>query len=188
MRNIKLRQRGRTEQSVLFDQCYWAEPGKLMAGCYLGSHNKENARENLKGLLECGIRHIVNLMESDEISSSLSYEDQMRSLIESQGEAITFNRMPIRDMGIPSGDEMRGILDDIEQHIEENKPVYVHCLGGTGRTGTVVGCYLARRGYASGKKIFSVIRELRKNTRDHGTASPETLQQMNFVLSWIQGE
>ena len=35
---------------------------------------------------------------------------------------------------------------DLTQRDEGLEPVYVHCWGGIGRTGTVVGCWLVRHG------------------------------------------
>jgi hypothetical protein len=48
---------------VHFSQAYWVKPGFLMAGCYPGSEDSTRARRQLKGLIEHGIRHVVNLME-----------------------------------------------------------------------------------------------------------------------------
>ena len=50
--------------SVPFNQAYWVEPGRFMAGCYPGAEHSVDAQDRLKGLLEHGIRHIINLMES----------------------------------------------------------------------------------------------------------------------------
>jgi protein-tyrosine phosphatase len=35
---------------------------------------------------------------------------------------------------------MTTILDAIDESMTAGKPVYVHCWGGMGRTGTVIGC------------------------------------------------
>ena len=41
---------------------------------------------------------------------------------------------------------MASILDAIDAALDGGKTVYVHCWGGVGRTGTVVGCWLVRHG------------------------------------------
>ena len=51
---------------------------------------------------------------------------------------------------------LKHILDEIDGAILNGKTVYVHCLGGIGRTGTVVGCYLVRHGIAAGGKALVV--------------------------------
>ena len=83
---------------------------------------------------------------------------------------------------------MGRILDRIDACIAANRPVYVHCLGGLGRTGTVVGCYLARHGFSTGRSVIKMIRDLRRNTLTHYLNSPETNQQIDLVESWVEAE
>jgi protein-tyrosine phosphatase len=79
---------------------------------------------------------------------------------------------------------MRNILDEIDTAISQNKSVYVHCWGGKGRTGTVVGCYLARHGYAQGQAVLDLIEKLRYNDPEVSRPSPETRQQREMVTTW----
>jgi protein tyrosine/serine phosphatase len=179
-------------QRVPFSRSYWVVPEKFLAGFYPGSRNQDEAHQRLRALLNHGIRHMINLMEPDEKDWSGkpfgSYEDQMRSIAVSIGHTVTFDRMPIKDTRIPSRLDMCQILDRIDQCIENHKPVYIHCWGGRGRTGTVVGCFLARHGIASGGNVLSQIQELRKATEDAYVRSPETGQQEDMVVSWVEGE
>ena len=76
------------------------------------------------------------------------------------------------------------ILNQIDMCINYDKPVYLPCWGGKGRTGTVVGCYLARHGMDAGSDVIDMIKELRKNTVDFSDPSPETRKQINMVINW----
>ena len=53
-----------------FDRSYWVIPGKLLAGTYPGDKDPAEARRKLQGLLDCGVRHVINLMEKDEVDHS----------------------------------------------------------------------------------------------------------------------
>jgi protein tyrosine phosphatase len=75
----------------------------------------------------------------------------------------------------------------VDMCIKYDKPVYVHCWSGKGRTGTVVGCYLARHGMAADIDVIEMIREIRKNTEDFSDPSPETKEQINMVINWTEG-
>ena len=186
------RQSIRENIGVPFNQAYWVRPAFMIAGCYPGAEDHAQARRQLKGLVEHGIRHIINLMEPDELNRFgrpfVPYEDQIQSIAATASCSISFDRMPIKDGWIPSRIEMGRILDRIDAVIEANRPVYVHCLGGLGRTGTVVGCYLARHGFSSGRNVIKMIRDLRRNTLTHYLNSPETNRQIDLVESWVEAE
>lgn len=119
---------------VPFNQSYWVIPEKLLAGCYPGSEDRQQARKQLKGLIDHGIRQVINLMRGDELNwigrAFVPYEKIMQSIADSKGLSISIERMPIEDRWIPSRIEMGRILDKIDGCIAVNRPVYVHCLGG----------------------------------------------------------
>jgi protein tyrosine/serine phosphatase len=188
MSNLK----GNKVFSIPFDRTYWVVPGKFLAGCYPGSNNEKRAYQKLRGLVIHGIRHMISLMEPDETDWNntpfASYEEQMTKIAASIGNSIIFDWMSIIDNDIPTRPFMSKILDAIDHSIENGNPVYTHCWGGRGRTGTVVGCYLARHGFATGEKVLDLLQELRKNAEDSSQVSPQTTAQFNIVRNWMKGE
>ncbi len=183
---------GKESMTVPFACAYWVVAGKFLAGCYPGSRDKHKAYEKLKALLDHGIRHVINLTERDERDWDgrpfEPYEEHLESIASSMGHRVTFDRMPIRDTWIPSRIEMSQILDCIDACVQDGTPVYLHCWGGRGRTGTVVGCFLARHGMGSGDDLLKRIQALRKHTEDCVFGSPETSYQADFVRSWLEAE
>lgn len=168
---------------------YWVQPGKLLAGAYPGSRNAAETIHNLTRLLDAGIRVIVNLMEADEVDHDGNlfrpYDEEFVRLGKSVGVDITVKRIPVRDLSVPTPATMNKILDRIDAAIDSSKPVYVHCWGGRGRTGTVVGCYLVRHGM-EGDKALAKIRDLRANEPTAHKPSPETREQIEMVRSWTR--
>jgi protein tyrosine phosphatase (PTP) superfamily phosphohydrolase (DUF442 family) len=172
---------------VPFKRTYWVIPGKLLAGCYPGSEDPIVEERNLKGLIQAGIRHVISLMEPEEYNSPDDpfppYVDHMEAIAEKMGTTVTFDQISIKDFTVPTERQMIRILNQIDMCIKYDKPVYAHCWGGKGRTGTVVGCYLIRHGIATGNNVIEMIKELRKNTEDFSEPSPETREQIKMVIS-----
>ena len=46
--------------------CYWVEPGRLMAGEYPGDWNQRSARKKPRALLDTGVRTLPDLTEHRE--------------------------------------------------------------------------------------------------------------------------
>jgi ADP-ribosyl-[dinitrogen reductase] hydrolase len=170
---------------------YWVVPSKLLAGTYPGDPNPDVAKEKLSVLVAAGIRCFIDLTSPEDTNMAgqplIPYIEQTTYTPDGSIK-ITYHRKTITDLDIPSLAEMKEILDIIDGAILNNLPVYVHCLGGIGRTGTVVGCWLARHGIESGQSILDMIRRLRRNDSQSHRASPETAEQRRFILDWEEGE
>lgn len=178
--------------SVPFERCYWVEPGQFLAGCYPGAKRSDEAGRKLNALLDAGVRTIISLMQENETDwqgdGFEHYEETIMILAEDRGLDVECLRIPVRDVDVPSSIVMASILDNIDQAIAQGKPVYVHCWGGKGRTGTVVGCWLARQGRATGDEALALVSELRKNDPTRFQPSPETEKQRQMVRAWKIGQ
>jgi predicted protein tyrosine phosphatase len=161
---------------------YWVIPGRLLAGEYPGSHNETKARRRLSCLLGAGVTVFLDLTEAREYGLK-PYSLLLPRLEATLGMDVTHHRRPIRDMDVPTADEMENILDTIDSALSTGETVYVHCYGGIGRTGTVVGCYLARHG-TRGDEALEQIALWREGTPDGWRESPETRDQRAMVLNW----
>jgi hypothetical protein len=93
---------------------------------------------------------------------------------------------PIPNMGTPTSEQVAAILDDVDEARARGGTVYLHCWGGIGRTGTVVGCWLVRHGLDRGDAI-ATIAELRRRVAGE-RPSPETPGQEALVRSWRPGQ
>lgn len=143
-------------------EAYWIHPG-LIAGHYPNT-------EEVRALVAAGVSLFLDLTEAGELPP---YD---------LPEGIEHRRMPIRDFSVPTPEGLERILQTLEGALAAGRTVYVHCHGGIGRTGTVVGCYLVNGGM-TGKEALLEIRRLRTEA-GCGPDSPETAAQRSLVRFW----
>ena len=173
------------ETSTLpYPESYWVIPGKLMAGEYPGKYDIEQTRQRVVSLLRCGLNSYIDLTRPTD--SFHPYRELLTSEAAEFGLDVMWQNFPIDDFFTPSREQMQLILDEIDAQIQAGKTVYVHCLAGIGRTGTVVGCYLVRGGM-TGYEALRQIEELRKSTPSWWHRSPESQEQVDFILDWNDG-
>lgn len=173
----------RKPESVPIPHSYWVEPQRLLAGEHPGSTNQQYARDTVGALLHAGIRTFIDLTEEPEW---VSYAHVLEQEAGRYDQPLEYWRRAIPDKQIPSIEHMRETLSVIDSALTAGRGVYVHCLAGIGRTGTVVGCYLARRG-TSGTDALRALVQLRRFAPDGDIVSPETEAQRQFVRMWQPG-
>jgi hypothetical protein len=164
---------------------YWVDEGRLVAGEYPGARDDDQARAKLRRILDAGVTSFLDLTEEGEYNLK-PYAPFLGEETLARGRQVLHRRMPIRDRGTPTVEGMRRILDTIDGALQGGHVVYVHCWGGIGRTGTVVGCYLVRHGM-SGPEALDEIARRRRGTPDGYRRSPENDEQEQMILTWPPG-
>ena len=170
---------------------YWVVPGRFAAGEYPGAKDPVEAATKLGTLLDAEIDHFIDLTEEEEptpLGPLAAYSEIAHEQARRRGLTVEWERCPIRDEGIPrSSEQTAGILDAIDTALGDGKTVYVHCWGGIGRTGTVVGCWLVRHGY-TGDGALDRVGELFEGMEKapYRSGSPETAEQEAYVRNWAE--
>ena len=175
-----------------YEGSYWVVPGVLLAGSYPGGPDLPSTQKRLQGLLDAGVHSVINLMAEEEVLEHapgehyVPYEDVLEKMGEKNGVVVEIARYAIEDGNTLTEQEMELILDAIDAEIDgRDSPTLVHCSDGNGRTGMVIGCYLARHGIAKGKEALTKIKELRAcDSLLAGQKSPETMVEEKFILRW----
>lgn len=167
-----------TEQPIT--HCYWVVPGKLLAGEYPRALDEVASRAKIDALVGAGVTAFIDLTEAGE--GLLPYAYLLGAYA---GQGVTHQRFPVRDASTPrSKQATAATLDAIDAHLQQGRTVYVHCWGGIGRTGTIVGCWLARHGHA-GERALLRLRELwQACPKSAWRTSPETDAQEQYVIEW----
>jgi ADP-ribosyl-[dinitrogen reductase] hydrolase len=164
-----------------FKNAYWVAPGLLLAGPFPGDRDPSIAETKIRTLAHADVRAVINLQPTDERGTEGETFPNLTSTL--SGRHITVERFPISDMDVPSRATMSSILDRIDEHNAAGRTVYVHCWGGHGRTGVVVGCWLQRHGLAGKVGALRRIAELRASAGIKAV-SPQTAAQRNMVSAW----
>jgi protein-tyrosine phosphatase len=163
---------------------YWVVENRFAAGAYPGKKVPGEDPDNpvaIQMLLNAGINVIINLTQdySGGTDAHLSHYDlgaTNRAVIE---------RFPIVDESIPTVDTMRQIIDSMNAHLNAGDNIYVHCWGGSGRTGTVVGCWLIENGFVASRDVIEEMQKLRVGDLDGGhKPTPQNIDQAEFIWNW----
>lgn len=152
----------------------------IYAGEYPRNKDDESSYAKLKHFESFGITHFVDLTEVGELQpyESLLYK------------GAKYFRFSIKDESIPqSTEDVRGLIAKITKVIKDSPKakVYIHCWGGVGRTGLIVGCLLGelyRKNYDETLKMLEqLFMACPKSAKRH---TSETAEQHQFIAKYIQ--
>lgn len=165
---------------------YWVTPGGFWAGDYpLRWLNEQTPSARLQAMLASGLDTFIDLTEEGE---RVPYGPLLLSLAQAQGRAVQHLRRPIRDVNVPqTAAAMVYILDALDGALAAGRRVYLHCWGGVGRTGTVVGCHLVRHGLTGDAAVQQLADWWPTLSAPHlalHPRSPETAEQVAYIRRW----
>ena len=171
---------GRETATRPIRHCYWVEPGRLLAGEYPRELDEEASREKVRALTGAGVTHFIDLTEEGETFLTLL---EPYAHLAAPAKHLRF---PIRDMTTPASPEVAAAaLDAIDEAIAGGGTAYVHCLGGIGRTGTIVGCWLVRHGRGGEEALVHLAELWRQNPKSRIWAdTPQTEEQRDYIRRW----
>lgn len=160
-----------------FLHAWWVEPDRLLAGEYPGHVDAVRARQKVDVLVDAGIRTFVDLTTpADRLDP---YEPVIAAAAAARALDLRHLSFPIPDLGVIDDMQYDAITTAI-QHALGRGGVYVHCWGGIGRTGTVVGCVLADEGLTY-DEIMTRLAELRRGSRKETRHAPEMPVQHDLI-------
>lgn len=167
---------------------FWVREGQIAAGPYPGAPTRAEAEAKLTALLTAGITTFIDLTEErDRYRQLAPYSELLKRTAAKVGVRATHLRLPIDDTDVPPAWRMRVILDAIDTAVAAGEVAYIHCWGGVGRTGMVVGCLLREAG-ASTEAVLDELQALRAHTpRGQRRRSPENARQSEYVTGWVAG-
>lgn len=154
---------------------YYTGVERVYAGEYPTGYDEKTGKVKLLALLEFGITDFIDLTEEGELPPYSQWLPQN----------VSYTRFPIKDQSVPEFyDDVVGLVQKIKGIAkDESRYIYIHCWGGIGRTGTIVGCLLSSENINSSFDIGICL--LRKAFRDYPKSAyfdtPETKEQETFI-------
>ena len=94
-----------------------------------------------------GVKSIVTMTEN--------------SLPDEWVQSIDYLHVPTPDLTAPDMDKIESTVDFINEQINKDQPVMVHCAAGMGRAGTILACYFVKYKKLTAKKAIEKIRNER---------------------------
>ena len=122
---------------------HWIYPGKLLCGQSAGRFN----RTQLKSMVhDLNVNVFVCLQTTYNEYGCNDYRQTLQEIDcrTVSGDEIRFLHCPVPDFGVVSGSSLVALVSELRKTMNETGSVmYVHCMGGHGRTGTVMTALIA---------------------------------------------
>ena len=155
---------------------YWVIPGRVLAGEHPAVGDPTESRARLALLHEAGIDSFVDLTEKGEMPA-------YRHLLP---KGTHYLRSAIVDTRVPNNiAQTREILATLQTGLDNGNCIYVHCRAGIGRTGLIIGCFLADQEANGAAAIKTLNRLWRQSDRAKTWPTvPQTAEQADYIRHW----
>ena len=172
---------------------YWATPQLVACEfpyCPLTPAQiaRNQTKQKLDALLLAGVRTFIDLTEPHELFPYSPHLTDRCKIVGIDPREVEYHNFPIRDRSLPeSVDVVRRIMHVLRDNESRGRIAAVHCRGGIGRTGLIVGCWLVERGTAKdGDDALRMIAEEWKTVEKckRYPLSPETGPQHEYVRTF----
>jgi protein-tyrosine phosphatase len=155
---------------------YWVIPGRLLAGEHPGASSEAETQQRIQRFRDAGIDYYLDLTEPGELP-------EYRHLLSYR---VDYLRSAIVDTGLPANvAQTRDLLAVLRSALARKRRLYVHCRAGIGRTGLLIGCFLAEED-RDGEAALERLNDLwRQSARSKSWPTvPQTAEQADYVRRW----
>ncbi len=155
---------------------YWVIPGSLLAGEHPGGVDDAETLSRLAALRQAGANCFIDLTEAGELP-------EYSHLLRPDDEYLRFE---IPDMGVPyQVSRTMDLLLALRMALGRGRGIYVHCRAGIGRTGLIMGCFLAEE-EPSGRSAVKRLNRLWKQSARSAQwpKVPQTAEQVDYIRHW----
>ena len=171
-----------SKQASLYPKSNWLIPGKLIMGANPGA--LDDIEKQVQSIQAQGVTAFVTLQESAELAKLTSYEPYLNP-----GTVST--QLPIKDRKTVPDKKALEYAHVIIDLMEQDHMVYMHCLGGKGRAGTIGALVVGLHYGMSGSDALEFTRAAFKTRPNKGVKVnkvPQTDAQVAQVIRLLDTE
>lgn len=140
---------------------------------------QRDLNKDLQVIKEAQINNILTLITEEEMA-----KHGVPTLISDiKKTGINSYHIPIKDQGIPSSKEIIRINQLIDDILNRNEKILIHCVGGLGRTGTIAALYLIEKTNSDYQKAIKTVRSCRSQRAIESKAQIELIEKFAIVTT-----